>query len=376
LAALAGCGGSPLPATATVRDSAGVTIVTKDATDRPLSWTVRPVFTLGGQDDGPEAFYQVNADLVALDGADNMTVVDPMAARVHQFAADGSHRWSVGNRGSGPGEFEYPIGVSAGPDGRLLVFDPRRGAILELDSAGGLAGEHRARGITVAVAAARSAEVVEQWRYGDDGRVAQLSALTGTDTVTLVRAPPVRTSTARFEACGPGPASVTPVMLAPELAWYVRDTIIAAATGAEYAVRFVTAEGRVVRVVRRALPARAATVADAEHWAEEHPVVYTRGASECRIPAMEMVEKIGYADSVPAIGALVLTPDGGLWVRRWSVTGTAGPIDVFGAAGDYLGTLPSTFPFPLHVRTDGRMLYAEKDSLDIERLVVAEVVRE
>jgi hypothetical protein len=166
-------------------------------------------------------------------------------------------------------------------------------------------------------------------------------------------------------------------MLASQPAWDVGDTLVAVATGADYRIEILSADGHLLRSVRRALPARGATVVDAERWAEANPIRFTQaGGAECRIPVAEMVEKIGYADSLPAIGLVVLAPDGALWVRRWSVSGHDGPIDVFDPTGAYLGTLPSTFPFPLHVRTDGRLLYAEKDSLDIERLAIGEVVRD
>jgi hypothetical protein len=171
--------------------------------------------------------------------------------------------------------------------------------------------------------------------------------------------------------------SVGPIMLSATPAWDVRDTLVAVAAGPEYRVDLFTVAGRLSRSVRRMVPARASTVADAERWAEAHPVRFTRaGGQECRIPAAEMVEKMGYADSLPAIAAVLLAPDGSLWIRRWAVAEDEGPIDVFGPAGAYVGTLPSTFPFPLDVRHDGRLLYTERDSLDIERLVVAEVARD
>jgi len=376
-AVVAACQGRDTPPAVHVADSAGVTIVTSGAADRPLAWSVRPELRLGGADVGPESFFRVSAALVAVDGRDNMTVADPMAARLHQFAADGTHRWSAGARGSGPGELELPVGISVTPDGGLAVHDARRRVVVGFDSGGRVTDEHRTPGFTPAVRRAGAAEVAERARYGDDGRVTTLVAMRGADTTTLLRTAPVRTSTARLEGCGPSPARVGPLMLSAELAWHVRDTLIAAAAGPAYAVDIFTPAGRLVRSIRRDVPARAATAADAERWAAEHPVVFTRGPGmECRIPAAEMVEKIGYADSLPAVGQVTLAPDGGLWVRRWSVTGRDGPIDVFDAAGAYVGTLPATFPFPIHVRADGRILYAERDALDVERLVVAEVERE
>jgi hypothetical protein len=87
-----------------------------------------------------------------------------------------------------------------------------------------------------------------------------------------------------------------------------------------------------------------------------------------------MVEKIGYADSVPAIEDLVLAPDGSLWIQRWTHEAGTGPVDVFDPSGHYAGTLPHNVPLPLHVTSRGTVLVAERDSLDVERLLVAELV--
>jgi sugar lactone lactonase YvrE len=44
-------------------------------------------------------------------------------ARVHKFAADGTHMFSWGEPGTGPGEFNMPHGVHIDKEGRVLVCD-------------------------------------------------------------------------------------------------------------------------------------------------------------------------------------------------------------------------------------------------------------
>ncbi len=44
-------------------------------------------------------------------------------ARVHKFAADGTHMFSWGEPGTGPGEFNMPHGVHVDKEGRVLVCD-------------------------------------------------------------------------------------------------------------------------------------------------------------------------------------------------------------------------------------------------------------
>ena len=48
-------------------DSAGVMVVVNTAPDRPLEWSQTPLIQLGGEDDGPEAFFEVSRPLVSFD---------------------------------------------------------------------------------------------------------------------------------------------------------------------------------------------------------------------------------------------------------------------------------------------------------------------
>jgi hypothetical protein len=217
--------------------------------------------------------------------------------------------------------------------------------------------------------------LLEQWQYGYEGRVVALAVLEGNSVRALARSRPTPTVTAHFEGCGPMPGSRGPIIFAPDLPWDVHDSLVAFAAEAGYVVRVANLEGRVFRSVRRGVRARPATRADAEHWAREHPIRVTSGAGECRIRPGEMVDKMGFADSLPSISGIRLAPDGTLWVQRWTVGDEPGPVDVFDASGEYLGTLPEGVPFPLEFTPGGHVLVAERDELDIERLVVAELIR-
>lgn len=49
--------------------------------------------------------------------------VDRVNARIVAFDAEGRHRWTVGRRGRGPGEFQIPYRVDVRPDGTVFVYD-------------------------------------------------------------------------------------------------------------------------------------------------------------------------------------------------------------------------------------------------------------
>ncbi len=53
----------------------------------------------------------------------NVLVADLHNHRVQKFALDGTFLTSLGRRGSGPGEFEYPMAAAVAADGTVFVAD-------------------------------------------------------------------------------------------------------------------------------------------------------------------------------------------------------------------------------------------------------------
>jgi hypothetical protein len=99
------------------------------------------------------------------------------------------------------------------------------------------------------------------------------------------------------------------------------------------------------------------------------------GSGECRIPARDVVEAQGYAPLMPTISRIAVAPDGGVWVARYAPGERKPPVDVFGADGAYLGTLPAGSPFPAAFLPDGSVLSVEEDELEVQRVVVYRVNR-
>ena len=80
---------------------------------------------------------------------------------------------------------------------------------------------------------------------------------------------------------------------------------------------------------------------------------------------------------VPVVRGLKATWEGGLWIQRrgedpWD---DEGPIDVFDAGREYVGTLPPGEPgMPEAFGPDGLVVYVERDELDVPTMVVRRVV--
>jgi sugar lactone lactonase YvrE len=76
---------------------------------------------------------------IALTPSGQMFITDGYGnARVHKFAADGTHLFSWGAPGSGPGEFMLPHGVWIDRHGRVLVCDRENDRVQVFDQAGKL----------------------------------------------------------------------------------------------------------------------------------------------------------------------------------------------------------------------------------------------
>lgn len=67
---------------------------------------------------------------------DELFVVDSANHRIDVFGLDGQPRRRIGQRGTGPGEFNFPTHITVDPDGHLLVTDALNGRIQTLDREG------------------------------------------------------------------------------------------------------------------------------------------------------------------------------------------------------------------------------------------------
>jgi 6-bladed beta-propeller len=365
-----GCGSAGSASLATRADSAGIEIVSNTPEDRQLMWVFEKVLTLGGEDAGPESFYQVPPHGLAFDQAGQIYVLDAGNKRIQVFDEAGSHVRTIGREGRGPGEFQFPASFTIEGTGVMAVHDFGKRAILRFDSTGEFLDQRPApRGIFGPIRAA--GPVYYYATQGMDsatgGNFFRLRRATATDTAEVAAVQLPASKSINYESCGIV-ISLLPLLANPP-SWDTRVDRLALAGVADYTVRIFEADIE-VRQVHRRLEPQAATpelvtreLGDGEAWT-------IGGGRTCTVPSEEVIEKRGIAERIPLINKVAVTPDGGLWVQREVMGEDVGPVDVFDATGEYVGTLPAESPWPVDFGPSNRILVLEKDELDVPRVAV------
>lgn len=408
-----GCGSGSDAGSEVVRtDSAGVELVVSPAEDRPLAWSFEEDVRLGGRDSGPETFASVNFDRVGTDAEGGLYVLEGQAHRVVVFAPDGSHLRTMGSEGEGPGELRFPVSFAVRADGTAAVFDIGKRSMVPFGPDGEILAQdpftfYTEPGTRRHFALTPEGYAVARGMAGADEDLRKIELRAWAEP-NLFRTSAGGAAAADPEADDAGPAAGTPAaprdtailtelqlprpdmadfgcmrlalqpLFTPVIQWDTEGSTIVAVDGARYVVDVYELDGTFVRSIRRDLPLRSATEADAVAEAGDGMRMVS-SAGECEATAEEVVEARGFAPELPAIRNVLLAPSGEIWVQRL-VPGVGSdaavePIDVFDPAGVYMGTLPEGTPFPLLILHDGRVVTGERDALDVERLVVSRVIR-
>jgi len=83
--------------------------------------TLRPLESFGALGDAPGETPRIKG--LAVDAADDLWVSDSHIDAVSLYAHDGTYLMTIGRRGAAPGDFNFPAGIAAHPDGRVAVAD-------------------------------------------------------------------------------------------------------------------------------------------------------------------------------------------------------------------------------------------------------------
>lgn len=295
---------------------------------RPLLMQAWEVEDVGGERlRGPSA-------VAVSPGSGMIAVADHVTTSVTLISRDGkwARRWS--RPGRGRGELSHPAAMTWMADGSLAVLDPGNRKILRFDSTGVLIDESfisttLAAGSSISWALMRTSDVVRvasRWVRGtDSNQVVDLRVLWSheygsvIDTILAESLPLLRGENLSLSVL---PGSPIP-MVAP---W--GDSLLAVAGDiAEFRIRVMASDGRVVRQICRVSP----------------PVPF----SEPESTVAARLGRTGRPSDAARIGRLFADGDGRIWAQRDRVTGVYlqdrwfGPLgatfDVLDSGGTYLG---------------------------------------
>lgn len=351
------CGGGGDSAGGVVRsDSAGVAIVTSPAEDRALDWTFTRVGVLRDSAGEPWYFTRVHPRGVAVRGDGEVFVLDGAEPPVERFGADGAYRGSLGRRGGGPGEYQFPTGLMLMGD-TLYVRDFMKGGYVRFATDGSPASDRRL---------GEAMGFVSEIRYHREGVWLSGSVPDSVNQVTGFFGDTARSAVLHRVATPRGPAvqfacvgmsSSTP-MFSPSLLWSSSGDRAVVHAQPGYAL-WVYRNAELEMSIRRDLPSRAPTIDDAAAMYPEGWKISFGGGGGCVVPVTEVVEKQGIAPVLPLVHDVLVLPDGRIIVRR--SLGNADPVlDVFEADGSYAGTLRG-MRMPVAMLPSGELLIPEPD---------------
>lgn len=385
------------------RDSAGVAIAENDGNPQPLSLTEDLRI---GAIDGPEylQFYRVRSIVVSEDG--RLFVVNAGSSEVRVFAADGRFVGVIGSAGDGPGEFRGIATVIPYQD-TIMVSDARHrraswfGADFSLLRTASLADGSRVLYPMARIPEGWLVNVLtsSEWPYqigvpyrsstefavAPDPDFGASGIGSGGPVVTLSYEGPrrygiasTRTMTANTPLFEPEPSNAVDS----------RGRIYVS-NGADYEIRVFAPSGNLEKIIRRRHTPVPVTDALRRRYFDEAGTFFDtvatgrHGSGEDDIARDATLgrESLPQVNAIPALGRLLVSNAGDLWVERpdlvddplkleWDRAGVQDSFwDVFRSPGELVGTVRLSSRFTPRAVTGPAVLGVLRDSLDVEYVV-------
>jgi hypothetical protein len=331
---------------ATVRDSAGVTIV-ENLPLQPTSMTLRvsnrPALVLGEERSGPTHEFQGITNAVRLsDGT--IVVGNASSSEIRFFKPDGTHKASAGRRGQGPGEFTSLAWIQRAPGDTVIAYDRSRRIAL-FDPSGKFVRSHVVAGPPVGRFADGSylfstrlpqAIAQENGLKRDSSRFSlATSDATGGTTVGVFPNSDLPFTVTIPSTSASGRAMMSqvgyPQPFGRVTSALVSGTEFLVAEGSTYELRTYAPNGALKRIVRLQSPRMPVSSADRATYIRE---LVASSAPEQRENTARLLADASFPTSRPAFGAVRVDDKGRLWVedfpfpadsaRRWTVFGADG----------------------------------------------------
>lgn len=363
---------------------------------RDRAAVAEPVVTIG-RVEGPEETIFGDVTSVAADGDGRIYVADRIGSLLRVYGADGRFLRQIGREGRGPGEYESPVDLAFGPEGRLYVRDANRVTVLAPAGRAGVADSVVATWPIPGLAnlESRRARVDSAGRYHyPDYRFPREGAPRhfylvypgGPHRGDTVPVPPYATlgatRTAHYmisEGTGRMVEGLSHGPFAPVADWDLtprgtviggdgtRQTLVETDAGGDTLAALPT--GRTGR--RPVPPGERADSADAlETRIDTLPVPLSEVR---RVP--EAVRERELPDSLPAFRSVHVSAAGEIWVERWPPEGRSDErfFDVLGPDGEHRGSVVLPLPVvgdpPPHVTDDAVYGVVRGPETGVERVV-------
>ena len=387
---LASCGGEAADPTVSVRDSAGIQIVTSngDRTSRTLRWETgeSPLIDIGArQDDSSHQLFRVR-DVTRLPGG-GIAVLDGGSKEIRFFSSGGEHERTVGAVGEGPGEYRSVAGLTLAGSDSLLVFDNALGRITVLDLEGRFVNSfrlqstadpiHPIRLYRLAATTATGDLVLLPRAYPADMKPRPMVHWDSVPNLVYTGAGTLRDTVGEFSGMDiyATPSRTNGLTFGRYTSADVYGDELYITDGGDYEFRIYGIRGDLGRIVRLQRAPRKVTAAD-ERALKDVRLARARD-DQARRDVEESFRSSPKAEYKPWLSNLVVDRTGHVWVEEYQPTMGGGKRtwSVFAPDGQWLGSaeLPAAFRV-IEIGQDF-ILGVWRDDVDVEHVRLLSLTR-
>jgi hypothetical protein len=305
----------------TVRDSAGIQIVENSRPSSTIRVGASPLVVIGNQPGEPYLLSRVAGAARLADG--RIVIANGSTFQLRYFDASGKHLRSVGQRGSGPGDFESLDVFARLPGDTLMAGSTMRrqsyftasGAFVR--DAPPPTGTNLPPGpkLIMGVFADHSiVAIAPNLRPQANGRAQWIEPGTVFAVDRAARATPFGSFPMMEMVATNGEPGTA--WFAPTAAFAVGATHLFVGFGNAYTINVVNRDGKLVRIIRRAWTPRRVTTADIDKYVAAWSELWIKPDSPTAARERQELRDSKYAATLPAFSEFRVDSRGRLWVRE------------------------------------------------------------